>query len=117
MSRIVRIHKTGEPEVLTIEDLHVGDPGPDEARVRVEAIGLNRSEAMYRKGAYLVPPNLPSLMGYEAAGVVEAVGSNVADFAEGDRVCVLPNFRLGDYGVYADRTSSPARASSRLHRS
>ena len=58
MSRIVRIHKTGEPEVLQIEDLPVGDPGPNEVRLRIEAIGLNRSEAMYRKGGYLVPPHI-----------------------------------------------------------
>jgi NADPH:quinone reductase-like Zn-dependent oxidoreductase len=110
MSRIVRIHKTGGPEVLTMEDLHVGDPGPNEARLRIEAIGLNRSEAMYRKGGYLVPPTLPSLMGYEATGVLEAVGSNVNGFAEGDRVCVLPNYRLGEYGVYADRAIVPGKS-------
>lgn len=106
----VRIHQTGGPEVLTIEDLPVGDPGPGEARVRIEAIGLNRSEAMYRKGAYLVPPALPSLMGYEAAGVLEAVGSGVTGFAIGDRVGVLPNYRLGEYGVYAERAIVPAKS-------
>jgi NADPH:quinone reductase-like Zn-dependent oxidoreductase len=93
-----------------MEDLHVGDPGPNEARLRIEAIGLNRSEAMYRKGGYLVPPTLPSLMGYEATGVLEAVGSNITGFAEGDRVCVLPNYRLGEYGVYADRAIVPGKS-------
>lgn len=110
MSKVVRIHQIGGPEVLTIEDLPVGDPGPGEARVRIEAIGLNRSEAMYRKGGYFVPPTLPSLMGYEAAGVLEAVGSGVTGFAIGDRVGVLPNYRLGEYGVYAERAIVPARS-------
>ena len=53
---VVRIHRTGGPEVLAIEDIDVGDPGPGELRVRIEAIGLNRSEALFRAGGYRVPP-------------------------------------------------------------
>ena len=108
MSKVVRIHQTGGPEVLKIEDMAVGDPGPGEVRLRIEAIGLNRSEAMYRKGGYLTPPQLPSLMGYEAAGVLEAVGAGVTGFAPGNRVGVLPNYRMGDYGTYAERAIVPA---------
>jgi NADPH:quinone reductase-like Zn-dependent oxidoreductase len=73
MTKTVRIHQTGGPEVLRIEDLPIGDPGPHEIRIRVESIGLNRSEAMYRAGRYLGSPKLPSLMGYEACGIVESV--------------------------------------------
>jgi NADPH:quinone reductase-like Zn-dependent oxidoreductase len=109
-NRVVRIHRTGGPEVLTIENLPVGDPGPGEARVRIEAIGLNRSEAGFRAGLYLTQPQLPALMGYEACGVIEALGSGVSGFAMGERVCVLPNYRLGDYGVYADRAIVPAKS-------
>lgn len=109
-SRVVRIHRTGGPEVLTLENLPVGAPAPGEARVRIEAIGLNRSETGFRGGMYLVQPKLPALMGYEACGVIEALGDGVTGFAVGDRVCVLPNFRLGDYGVYADRAIVPARS-------
>ena len=69
MTKTVRIHNTGGPEVLRIEDLPVGDPGVGEIRIRVQGIGLNRSEAIYRAGKYLVAPKLPSLMGYEACGV------------------------------------------------
>ncbi len=110
MTQVVRIHRTGGPEVLALEDLDVGEPGPGEVRIRVQAIGLNRSEAIYRSGAYLVPPKLPSPMGYEACGTVEALGDAVTGFAPGERVCVLPSYRLGEYGVYAEKAIVPARS-------
>jgi len=110
MAQVVRIHKTGGPEVLQIEDLEVGQPGPGEIRIRVQAIGLNRSEALYRAGAYLVPPKLPTLIGYEAAGIVEVLGPGVQGFTAGDRVCVIPSYRLGEYGVYAEKAIVPARS-------
>lgn len=95
---------------MQLESLVVGAPGASELRLRIEAIGLNRSEAMYRAGKYPVPPTLPGLLGYEAAGIVEATGAGVAGFAPGERVCVLPSFRLGQYGVYAERAIVPARS-------
>jgi NADPH:quinone reductase-like Zn-dependent oxidoreductase len=107
-NRVVRIHRLGGPEVLTLEHGEVGEPSEGEALVRIEAIGLNRSEAVYRSGQYLIPPRLPSLMGYEASGVIEAMGTGVKGFGVGDRVCVLPNFRMGEYGVYADQAIVPA---------
>lgn len=107
-NRVVRIHRLGGPEVLAIEHSPVREPAAGEALVHIQAIGLNRSEAMYRSGRYLVPPTLPSLMGYEAAGVLEAVGPGVSGFTVGQPVCVLPNFRMGEYGVYADRALVPA---------
>jgi NADPH:quinone reductase-like Zn-dependent oxidoreductase len=110
MSQVVRIHQTGGPEVLRIEDLPVGLPGPGEIRIRVEAIGLNRAEALYRAGLYLRTPTLPSLMGLEAAGIVEALGEGVQNFAVGERVCVLPSFGIGEYGVYAEQAIVPARS-------
>jgi NADPH:quinone reductase-like Zn-dependent oxidoreductase len=110
MSRVVRIHQTGGPEVLRIENLPVGDPGPGEIRIRVHSIGLNRSEAMYRAGRYPVVPKLPSLMGYEACGAVEAVGPGVTGHAAGDQVCVMPTYRLGEYGVYGEVALVPARS-------
>jgi NADPH:quinone reductase-like Zn-dependent oxidoreductase len=109
MTKTVRIHKTGGPEVLRLEDLPVGNPGPGEIRIRVQTIGLNRSEAVYRSGQYLVAPKLPSLMGYEAFGTVEALGPGVQGHAPGDRVCVIPAYRLGEYGVYAESAIVPAR--------
>jgi len=110
MSSVVRIHEHGGPEVLRIEELAVGLPAAGEVRVRVEAIGLNRSEAAFRAGLYPLKPTLPSLIGYEASGVIEALGAGVERFAKGDRVCVLPTFRMGEYGVYAERAIVPARS-------
>src|ERR1700733_10803329 len=102
MPKTGRIHQTGGPEVLRIEDLPVGDPKTGEIRIRGQRIGLNRSEAIYRSGRYDVPAKLPSLMGYEAFGLVEAVGPGVQAHSPGDAVCFIPTYRLGEYGVYAE---------------
>jgi NADPH:quinone reductase-like Zn-dependent oxidoreductase len=110
MSKVVRIHEQGGPEVLRIEDLPIGVPGPGELRLRIEAIGLNRSEAAFRAGQYPGQPKFPTLMGYEACGVIEAPGDGVAEFKPGDRVCVLPTYRFGEYGVYGERAIVPARS-------
>jgi NADPH:quinone reductase-like Zn-dependent oxidoreductase len=110
MSKVVRIHELGAPEVLRIEELEVGAPGTGELRIRVEAIGLNRSEAAFRAGQYPVKPKLPTLMGYEACGIVEAAGAGVTEFRPGDRVCVLPTYRFGEYGVYGEQAIVPVRS-------
>ena len=110
MSLIVRMHQHGGPEVLSLENVTLPAPGAGEVRIRVEAIGLNRSEAMFRSGKYPIKPPLPCYVGYEAAGVVESFGPDVTGLAAGDRVCVLPNYRLGDYGVYGEQAIVPARS-------
>ncbi|MEO6185571.1 MAG: zinc-dependent alcohol dehydrogenase family protein [Steroidobacteraceae bacterium] len=110
MTRVVRFHEQGGPEVLRIEDLEVGAPGPGELRVRIQAIGLNRSEAMFRRGGYQAPGKYPSVIGYEASGFVEALGEGVSGLAIGQAVCVLPMFMLGTYGVYAESAIVPAKA-------
>ncbi|WEK46967.1 MAG: zinc-dependent alcohol dehydrogenase family protein [Candidatus Andeanibacterium colombiense] len=110
MAKIVRLHRQGGPEVLEFEDVAIAAPGPGEVHVRIEAIGLNRSEAMFRAGRYPVPATLPSLIGYEAAGTVLRVGAGVEGFAEGDKVSVVPKFRLGTYGVWGEEAIVPAHA-------
>ena len=110
MTRVVRFHEIGGPDVLRIEDLDIGAPGPDEVRVRIEAIGVNRAEVMFRSGAYLEQPKFPARLGYEAAGVVEAYGRNVDAFKVGEPVCVIPAFSLNEYGVYAEEAIVPAHA-------
>ncbi|MFG3756339.1 alcohol dehydrogenase catalytic domain-containing protein, partial [Klebsiella pneumoniae] len=77
MARIIRFHEHGGPEVLRIETVELSAPGPGEARIRVKALGLNRAEALLRAGTYIETPTLPSGLGLESAGVVEAVGSGV----------------------------------------
>jgi len=84
MPNAIRIHQTGGPEVLQWESVAVGEPGPGEARVRHTAIGLNYIDTYFRSGLYKLP--LPSGIGVEAAGVVEAVGPGVTDISKGDRV-------------------------------
>jgi NADPH2:quinone reductase len=96
MTKAVRFHKTGGPEVLVYEDVTVGDPGPDEARVKNTAIGLNFIDTYHRGGLYPLP--LPSGVGSEAAGVVEAVGKNVTWVKPGDRVA----YAGGPPGAYAE---------------
>jgi NADPH:quinone reductase-like Zn-dependent oxidoreductase len=108
MTRVVRFHQTGGPEVLQIEDFEVGEPSTDEIRINIEAIGLNRAEVMFRSGQYLEQPELPARIGYEAAGTVDAAGSGVQAFRPGDEVCVMPTFSMNQYGVYADQALVPA---------
>ncbi|MFI8516285.1 zinc-dependent alcohol dehydrogenase family protein [Streptomyces sp. NPDC085481] len=104
----VVFHELGGPEVLTVEELVLAAPGPGEVRVRVEAIGLNRAEALFRSGGYYYQATLPgSRLGYEAAGVVEEVGEGVTAFAPGDAVMAAANFDFGVYGVYAERVVLP----------
>ncbi|RQR67789.1 quinone oxidoreductase [Burkholderia sp. Bp9126] len=84
MAKVVKFHETGGPEVLRFEDVDVGEPGPGQVRVRHVAVGLNFADTYFRGGTYTVP--LPSGLGNEAAGVVDAVGAGVIDLAIGDRV-------------------------------
>ncbi|GAB2633000.1 zinc-dependent alcohol dehydrogenase family protein [Streptomyces capparidis] len=111
MARTVRFHELGGPEVLRLEDVEVGEPGPGELAVRVDAIGLNRAEVLFRSGHYIEPvKRFPGRLGTEAAGVVEAVGAGVAGFRVGLPVSVVPAFSMNDYGVYAERAIVPAAA-------
>jgi NADPH:quinone reductase len=95
MPNAIRFQQTGGPEVLKWESVSVGDPGQGEARVRQTAVGLNYIDTYHRSGLYKVP--LPSGIGSEAAGVVEAVGSGVTDVKPGDRVA----YSGGPLGAYA----------------
>jgi NADPH:quinone reductase len=110
MSRIVRFHRTGGPEVLQFDELDIGPPKVGEVRIRVRALGLNRAEAMFRSGAYFEAPKLPARLGWEAAGEIEAIGPGVTGFSVGDAVSTLPAFSMNQYGVYGDVAIVPARA-------
>ncbi|MFE2941484.1 zinc-dependent alcohol dehydrogenase family protein [Streptomyces sp. NPDC059255] len=110
MATLVQFDRLGGPEVLTLRTVEVGAPGAGEVRIRVDAIGLNRAEVMYREGGYFYQPVFPSTLGYEAAGVVEAVGEGVNGFTEGDPVSVVPAFLQSEYGTYGDHVVIPASA-------
>lgn len=107
MPHAIRFYQTGGPDVLRWEEVAVGDPGPGEARVRHEAVGLNFIDTYHRSGLYPVP--LPSGLGREGAGVVEAVGEGVTDIRPGDRVA----YGTGPLGAYCDVRCMPA---DRLHK-
>ncbi|MGW7267489.1 zinc-dependent alcohol dehydrogenase family protein [Streptomyces sp. NPDC054842] len=110
MAKAVKFDRTGGPEVLEVREVELGEPGAGELRIRVDAIGLNRAELMFREGSYFYQPVFPSGLGYEAAGVVEAVGPGVTGFAVGDPVGVVPSFLQTDYGTYGDHVLVPASA-------
>ncbi len=114
MARQIRFDRIGGPEVLRIVEVEVPEPGPGEVRIAVAAIGLNRAESMYRSGSYIIDPVFPARLGSEAAGVIDAVGPDVAGFAPGDRVAVVPAFSYHDYGLYGDLVLAPARATVKL---
>lgn len=108
MPKVVRIHQTGGPEVLSYEDVELGSPGPTEVRLRHTAIGLNFIDIYERTGLYATP--LPAVLGREAAGVVEAVGAKVKGFTVGDRVA----YTGGGAGAYAEARLIPAARLVRL---
>nr|MDJ0907423.1 quinone oxidoreductase [Woeseiaceae bacterium] len=96
-TRAIRIHEYGGPEVLTWEDAEVPEPAAGEARIRHTAIGLNLIDTYHRTGLY--PLDLPTGIGSEAAGVVEAVGDGVTDVAVGDRVAYT-GMPIGSYAEH-----------------
>jgi NADPH2:quinone reductase len=102
MTKAVRINRTGGPEVLGYMDVEVGEPGPGEARVRHEAIGVNFIDVYFRTGLYAQP--LPGGLGKEGAGVVEAIGEGVTEVKVGDRVA----YAGGPTGAYAQSRIMPA---------
>jgi NADPH:quinone reductase-like Zn-dependent oxidoreductase len=110
MARIVRFHRIGGPEVLQIDTIDVPPPAAGEVRINVKALGLNRAESMFRLDQYLEHPTFPSRLGYEAAGVVDAVGAGVEGLKPGDAVSTIPAFSQREYGVYGDVATVPATA-------
>jgi NADPH2:quinone reductase len=102
MVKAVRFHETGGPEVLKLEDVAVGDPGPGEARVRHTYIAVNFIDTYFRTGRYAL--DLPNGLGSDAVGVVEAVGPGVTDIQPGDRVGYL----IGPQGAYSEARVMPA---------
>lgn len=110
MSRSVRIHEFGSADVLQIENVDIAAPGQGEVRLRIHAIGLNRTEITLRSGRSPVKPALPTGIGYEAAGVIEALGPGVLGFSVGDRVALLPTYGAAQYGLYGEVSLAPARS-------
>jgi NADPH:quinone reductase-like Zn-dependent oxidoreductase len=109
MTRAIRFYQHGGPEVLRIEDVDVPRPVRGEVQIRVKALGLNRAEALLRKGSYVeTPDTFPSGLGLEAAGLVEAVGDGVQDFAPGDAVSIMPPPSMIRWPAYGELVTFPA---------
>ena len=102
MAQAIRLHETGGPEVLKLETVEVGEPGPGQARVRHALVAVNFIDVYFRTGRYPMP--LPNGLGSDAVGVVEAVGEGVTDVRVGDRVGYL----MGPQGAYSDVRVMPA---------
>lgn len=108
MEHAVRFHKTGGPEVLSYEEVKVGEPGPGEVRIRHVAVGLNFADTYFRIGYY--PSPLPAGLGVEASGVIQSVGPGVSGFAPGDRV----TYTGSPLGAYATGRVMPAASLIKL---
>ncbi|MCP3399447.1 zinc-dependent alcohol dehydrogenase family protein [Bradyrhizobium sp. CCGB20] len=108
MTRAVRFHQHGGPEVLRIETVDVAPPVRGEVQIRVRALGLNRAEALLRRGTYIETATFPSGLGLEAAGIVEAVGMDVAGLVPGDTVSIVPPLSMVLWPAYAELATFPA---------
>jgi NADPH:quinone reductase-like Zn-dependent oxidoreductase len=92
MSRTIKFAQAGGPEVLEFIEMEVPAPGLHEVRIEVKAIGINRAKSMWRNDKYVESPIFPAGLGYDSAGVIDAAGKDVTDFAVGDIVSTIPAF-------------------------
>ena len=107
MPTAVRFHQFGGPEVLRFEEIAERQPGPGEVSLTIEAIGLNRAESMYYHGVYMEQPDLPSGLGYEAVGIVSAIGPGVDASLAGKRFGTIPGFSMNQYPCLAEKAVVP----------
>jgi NADPH:quinone reductase-like Zn-dependent oxidoreductase len=110
MSRTIKFAQPGGPEVLEFIEVEIPAPGPHEVRIEVKAIGVNRADSMWRNDKYVESPIFPAGLGYDAAGIVDAVGTDVTDFAVGDVVSTIPAFSLNKYSTYGEVILAPDHA-------
>lgn len=107
MPKIVRFYALGGPEILKIEEAPPRRPGEGEVKLRIHAVGLNRAELGFMQGRYLEQPTLPSQLGYEASGIVEAVGPGVDPGWTGKNVATVPGFSMSKNGVLGEEAIVP----------
>jgi NADPH:quinone reductase-like Zn-dependent oxidoreductase len=107
MSHTIKFAKAGGPEVLEFIEEEVAAPAPHEVRIKVKAIGLNRADVMWRNDAYIEPVKFPAGLGYEIAGIIDAVGEDVTGLAVGDAVSTIPAFSMNKYSAYGEVVLMP----------
>lgn len=110
MAKIVQFTEFGGPEVLQLIEVETGSPGANEVKLQIKAIGLNRAETMLRENQYIVTPELPSRLGYDASAEVIEIGSGVIGLAIGDKVITIPSFSQSKNGVYGEEAIVPENA-------
>lgn len=110
MTKVVRFNTIGGPEVLEILEEELRSPKENEVLVDIKAAGLNRAEYLYMQGLYLVEPKLPSRIGVEGAGIIEAIGPGVKNFQVGQEVSITPNMSPAEYGVIGEKAIIPIQA-------
>ena len=108
MPRCVQFSSFGDPDVLELVDCDRSPLQPGQVRLKVHAIGINRADAMLRVDQYIETPDLPSRLGYDAAGEVLEIGDGVDHVAVGDRVLTIPSFSQSLHGVYGEEAVVPA---------
>lgn len=108
MPKAIRFNQTGGPGVLRFEDIPERQPKASEVLLKVKAVGLNRAKSMYYHGIYMEPTQPPSGPGYEAVGVITAVGPEVDASLVGKRFGTIPGFSMKQYPVLAEQAVVPA---------
>jgi NADPH:quinone reductase-like Zn-dependent oxidoreductase len=110
MTRVIRFDEFGGAGVLKLEEIPLAEPGAGEVRIRVEAISLNRADALFRENAYFITPAIPaSRIGTDAAGVIEAIGAGVKNVKTGDKVITSIGFDVSQYGTHGETAILPAQ--------
>ncbi|WP_462383507.1 zinc-dependent alcohol dehydrogenase family protein [Pseudomonas sp. Marseille-QA0892] len=114
MPRVIRFHQFGPPDVLKVEDEPVREPGAGEVRIRVEAIGVSWNDALWRQDMAPLHARLPSGLGNELAGIIDAIGPDVTAFAVGDRVASFPGGHdVNTYPAYGEQMCMPVGSVAR----
>lgn len=109
-TKVVRFHKAGGPDVLSIDEIRQPKPAGNEVLVRVQALGLSRPDLVWREGFYFEEPVFPAQIGCDAAGIVESVGPQVKSLRVGDRVSTFPAVSILDYTAHGETILYPETA-------
>jgi len=109
-TKVIRFDEFGGADVLKLEEIPLVEPGAGEVRIRVEAMSLNRADALFRENTYFIQPTIPgSRIGMDAAGVIEVVGANVMNVKVGDRVMTKIGFDVSKYGAHGETAILPSQ--------
>lgn len=109
-TKIISFDEYGSADVLKLVEIPLAEPKANEVRIKIEAISLNRADAMFRENKYAIQPKIPgSRIGTDAAGVIEAIGEDVIGFKIGDRVIVGLGFDVSQYGTHGESAILPAQ--------